>query len=236
LEGELAGGIGEASSPALPRRPAEREEEEVRTDRWRGSVRLAEWRRGCAAGLQKQGEGRSSAVLLWTAQTRATGSTNRADSGRQGSGRGEAMRLDSPGTEVARRRGTVFAGGSGEAGGAWRRRRRLVAGGWRPASGIAARRAGAAVRLSPCGTATATAGVRLRACGEVVSVGFYWAGPYRDARYVSGGVSDFSENNTKSDTRRIRILGVSDTYPYLYPIPYPIRIGYAIRGFSEVSV
>jgi len=32
LEGELAGGIGEASSPALPRRPAEREEEEVRTD------------------------------------------------------------------------------------------------------------------------------------------------------------------------------------------------------------
>ena len=34
----------------------------------------------------------------------------------------EAMRLDSPGTEVARRRGTVFAGGSGEARGAWRRR------------------------------------------------------------------------------------------------------------------
>ena len=135
----------------------------------------------------------------------------------------EAMRLDSPGTEVARRRGTVFAGGSGEASGAWRRRRRLVAGGWRPASGIAARRAGAAVRLSPCGTATA--GMRLRACGtEVVSVesvGFYWAGPYRDARYVSSGVSDFNENNTKSDTRRIRILGVSDTYPY------PIRIGYA---------
>jgi len=32
LEGELAGGIGEASSPALPRRPVEREEEEVRTD------------------------------------------------------------------------------------------------------------------------------------------------------------------------------------------------------------
>ena len=104
-----------------------------------------------------------------------------------------------------------------------------VAGGWRPASGIAARRAGAAVRLSPCGTATA--GMRLQACGtEVVSVGFYWAGPYRDAGYVSGGVSDFNENNTKSDTRMIRILGVSDTYPY------PIRIGYAIRGFSEVSV
>ena len=141
----------------------------------------------------------------------------------------EAMRLDSPGTEVACRRGMVFAGGSGEAGGAWRRRRRLVAGGWWPASGIAARRAGAAVRLSPCGTATA--GMRLQACGtEVVSVGFYWAGPYRDAGYVSGGVSDFNENNTKSDTRRIRILGVSDTYPYL------IRIGYAIRVFSEVSV
>jgi len=32
LEGELAGGIGEASSLALPRRPTEREEEEVRTD------------------------------------------------------------------------------------------------------------------------------------------------------------------------------------------------------------
>ena len=66
----------------------------------------------------------------------------------------EAMRLDSPGTEVACRRGMVFAGGSGEAGGAWRRRRRLVAGGWWPASGIAARRAGAAVRGIP------TAGVR----------------------------------------------------------------------------
>ena len=34
----------------------------------------------------------------------------------------------------------------------------------------------------------------------------------------------------KSDTSRIRIHGVSDTYPY------PIRIGYAIRGFLQVSV
>jgi len=141
----------------------------------------------------------------------------------------EAMRLDSPRTEVARRRGTVFAGGSGEAGGAWRRRRRLVAGGWRLAAGerdCGATRGRSREGDSDCGRA----GLRL-ACGtEVGSVGFYWAGPYRDAGYVSGGVSDLNENNTKSDTRRIRILGVSDTYPY------PIRIGYAIRAFLDVSV
>lgn len=34
----------------------------------------------------------------------------------------EAMRVDSPGTEVARRRRTVVAGGGGEARGVWRRR------------------------------------------------------------------------------------------------------------------
>ena len=90
------------------------------------------------------------------------------------------------------------------------------------------------VSVRDCGNGTecdcGRAGLRL-ACGtEVGSVGFYWAGPYRDAGYVSGGVSDFNENNTKSDTRRIRILGISDTYPY------QIRIRYAIRVFSEVSV
>jgi hypothetical protein len=56
------------------------------------------------------------------------------------------------------------------------------------------------------------------------------AGPYRQARYVSDGVSNICENNKKSDTPRIRIQGVSDTYPYL------IRIGYAIRGFRDVSM
>jgi hypothetical protein len=56
------------------------------------------------------------------------------------------------------------------------------------------------------------------------------AGPYRQARHVSDGVSNICENNKKSDTPRIRIQGILDTYPY------PIRIGYAIRGFRDVSV
>ena len=57
-------------------------------------------------------------------------------------------------------------------------------------------------------------------------MGFYWAaGPYRDAGYVSGGVSDFNENNTKSDTRRIRIRirHVSDTR-YAASGKYPCNI------------
>jgi hypothetical protein len=55
------------------------------------------------------------------------------------------------------------------------------------------------------------------------------AGPYRQLRYVSADVSDIRENKEKSDTPRIRIGGVSDTYPY------PIRIRYAIRCFLDVS-
>ena len=38
------------------------------------------------------------------------------------------------------------------------------------------------------------------------------------------------KKNKKTDTRRIRIYGVSDTYPY------PICIGYAIRHQTDVSV
>jgi len=56
------------------------------------------------------------------------------------------------------------------------------------------------------------------------------AGPYRQAIYVSDGVSNICENNKKSDTLRIRIQGVLDTYPYM------IHIGYVIRGFRDVSV
>jgi len=94
--------------------------------------------------------------------------------------------------------------------------------------GITARGCGARRGRSRAGLRTSDA----RASGQrdkgLSSWASYWAGPYRQARYVSDGVSNLHENNKKSDTPRIRILGVSDTYP--------IRIGYAIRGFRDISV
>jgi hypothetical protein len=53
---------------------------------------------------------------------------------------------------------------------------------------------------------------------------------YRHADTYQQNVSEFCKNNKKSDTPRIRIGRVSDTYPY------PKRIGHAIRLFPEVSV
>lgn len=58
----------------------------------------------------------------------------------------------------------------------------------------------------------------------------YWAGPYPSGRYVSAHVSKNRQKIRKSDTPRIRIGGVSDTYPC------PIHIGYTIRPFLDVSV
>ena len=78
--------------------------------------------------------------------------------------------------------------------------------------------------MRDCGNSTAGVGA------EDKNVFWASAGPYQDEGYVSGGVSDYHKNNTKSDTRMIRILDVSDTYAYL------IHIGYAIHSFSEVSV
>jgi hypothetical protein len=112
---------------------------------------------------------------------------------------------------------------------------------WRPASRdggsspvASGQRAGDAP--SPRGVAARGAGVRecghrrlgrrgrrdMRLC--------YWARPYPQRRYVSGPRIQYSENNKNADTAKIRIQRVSDMYPY------PIRIGYMIRAFLEVSV
>jgi hypothetical protein len=68
-------------------------------------------------------------------------------------------------------------------------------------------------------------------------LGFSWAGPYPNHRYAyrpadtyPKNVSDFCKNNKYSDTPRIRIGDVSDTYPC------PKRVRHAIRLFSQVSV
>ena len=87
------------------------------------------------------------------------------------------------------------------------RRRRLGGGGWR--AGL--RRAGVTRRR--CGARGLRRGTSGRAGGDgadkAVPSGL---GRIRQARYVSAHVSNIYLNNKKSDTLRIRIQGVSDTY------------------------
>jgi len=103
--------------------------------------------------------------------------------------------------------------------------------------GVTARGCGARRGRSRAGLRTSDA----RASGQrdkgLSSWASYWAGPYRQARYVSDGVSNLHENNKKSDTPRIRILGVSDTYPYSdtrYTASgtYPCNIGHDFEKHS----